>query len=115
MIISLLIGVIILATLGYSCWRAAGGRGRQSRVGWILDAMSAVLAMIIARQLLSWSTIPPLLWFVPVVIIAVTAALVVRRWHRLPWLTPGRRRRTTVAGSAVGATIMIAAGALLIG
>ncbi|SDS30837.1 hypothetical protein [Microlunatus soli] len=115
MIIDLILGLLVLAALGYRCWQAATGTGRQSRLGWLVAAGEIALTMVIAKLLLTWSVIPPLLWLLPIMIIAGTAALVVRRWHQLPWLLAGRRRAVSIAGSTVNGLVIIACGVLLLG
>lgn len=115
MIIYLALGLLVLGSAGYHCWRAGSGSGRQSRLGWLLAAAETALLMVMVRLLLPWSVIPPVLWLLPMVILAVAAALVVRRWSKLHWLRPDRRPAATIAGSGVEGAVIIALGFLMLG
>lgn len=114
MIIQIVLGALILLRIGWLCLRAVTGRGRQSRLDWLLAAGEAVLLMIIARLLLNWSLIPTLWWMVPVVILAAAAVLVSRRWPGLPWTDTGHRRSVSIGGAVVEAVVIVGCVALLL-
>ena len=114
MIIQVVVGGLFLLRIGWLCWRAVTGGGRQSRLGWLQAAGEVLLMMLIARLLLNWSIIPPLLWLLPVVISAATAVAVLRRWPKLPWVPSGRRLSAGIAWTVVGGVLVAGCAGVLL-
>ncbi|WP_165069642.1 hypothetical protein [Marisediminicola senii] len=91
---------------------AAFARSRVELVGTGLDA---VAILVVARALMPWSDVSPLLWLVPVAIAAIGVFLAVLRWSALPNLRPGRPAVRSIAYGVAHAIVLLAVLVLFLG
>jgi hypothetical protein len=99
-------GLCLWFPVAYVLGAARIGRkgGIRDRVGIVDGFASALIALVLARLLLPWQTVPALLWAVPVAVTAYGTALAVRAWPALPWVT-GRAPALRVGGAVLGVVI----------
>jgi len=69
----------------------------RSRVGLAVEFLDAAVMLLVAHTLLDWTSIPPLLWFIPVALLAAALVGAVLAWADLPvWRAGKPLRRTQV-------------------
>lgn len=123
------IGIAVLA-LGYTGGFAASavavpaapegqaGRSRmpaiaaKSRLGLLTAALDAVVLLVLVHLLAPWTLSPTalwlaVLWFVPVILLAVGIGATVLRWDRLPTLRPGRSERRAWVAALVHVVVVV--------
>ena len=82
--------------------------GAKSRLDLVVAALDAVVVLAVAREMAPWGTVSPLLWFVPVAIVAAGAAGSVRAWEWLPNLRPDKPARRTIVFGIVHLAVLVA-------
>jgi hypothetical protein len=102
---------LLFLAAGATRWK---GFGASSRLELVTAALTAVAALSIARALMPWGGVSPLLWLVPVAITAAGAAAAVWIWPHLPALRPDKPRRRTVVFGAVNVAVVLAVTALFV-
>jgi hypothetical protein len=101
---AVVIGVIALVYTGgfaLSAWTDKEARRARSRVDLLVAALNSVVALVLLHQLLPWSSVPVVLWLLPVLLVAGGVVGAVLRWPGLPWLRAGRARWRIVGGAAL--------------
>jgi len=68
----------------------------RSRLELVLTGLDAAAALVLARAMMPWGEVSPLLWLVPVAAVAAGAFGTVLRWAHLPGLRVGRARWRSV-------------------
>jgi hypothetical protein len=79
----------------------------HSRLDLVLTGTDAVAALLLARTLMPWASLPPLLWLLPVAVVAVGAFGSVLRWRSLPALRPDRSRRRSIVTAALHGAVYL--------
>jgi hypothetical protein len=102
---------LIFLAAGATRWK---GFGAGSRLELVTSALTAVAALAIARALMPWGSVSPLLWLVPVAVTAAAVAAAVWIWPHLPVLRPDKPRRRTVVFGVLNGVVVLAVTALFV-
>jgi hypothetical protein len=92
---AVVVGVLTLFVTGafaLSVWSDEEARRARSRVDLLIAALNSVVVLVVLHQLLPWSSVPVVLWLLPVLLVAGGVAGAVLRWLGLPWRRPDRPR-----------------------
>jgi len=87
----------------------------RSRVGLAVELLDAAVMLLVAHTLLDWTSIPPLLWFIPVALFAVAVAGAVFAWGGLPLWRAGPPLRRTQAFTIVHVLVTVAIVVVVLG
>ena len=107
-----LLALFVTGAFALSVWSDKEAWRTRSRVDLLIAALNSAVVLVVLHQLLPWSSVPVVLWLLPVLLVAGGVAGAVLRWPALPWLRPGRSRRRVVAD--VGLEVVVAAAVVVV-
>ncbi|GAA1588930.1 hypothetical protein GCM10009789_48240 [Kribbella sancticallisti] len=105
--------VFVLAlALGYpllAIWQIQA-RKLRDRLDLLIVLAAGVLFLLFARATTDWQAVPPWIWLIGLVLLAVATALAGWAWPALRWIGSGRPRlrTTSVAVQLVIAAVLVA-------
>jgi hypothetical protein len=107
---AVVVGVLALTVTGafaLSVWSGRAALRSRSRIDLSTAALDSVMGLVLLHQLLPWSTVPVVLWLLPVLLVAGGTAGAVLRWPGLPWLRPGRARWRVVSSAVLEVVVAV--------
>ncbi|MGG7466502.1 hypothetical protein [Plantibacter sp. YIM 135347] len=111
-----ILAVVIPALFALSVLLRKGPFAAKSRLVVVTGALYALVSMLLAYQLVAWSTmVSPLFWLIPVALFATGVGGTVAAWTRLPSLRAGAPRAVPVALGAINVLVAGTAASLVLG
>lgn len=90
----------LVAQLTVGAWRGQGASASHDRWKLITSLVSAVAICAFATLLINWTSVPIIVWFAGIALLASGVAGTALRWPDLPWFADGDARPRRVAGIA---------------
>ena len=116
MAIQLIILTIALVFTGLAAISALAGRppfAAKSRADLLLTILDGIAVLFVVRLVISWVDLSPLLWLLPVALLALAIGVTVRRWSQwTTWRTTRPVRRSQLF-AAVHVLVLVALAAFL--
>jgi len=81
--------------------------GAKSKLELVFTGLDAVVALLAVHLLMPWTSVSPLLWLIPVAVLAVAVYGSVLRGRQLATLRVDKPRRRTLAWAAVHAAVLV--------
>ena len=109
-----LLALFVTGGFALSVWTDKEARRTRSRVDLLIAALNSVVVLVVLHQLLPWSSVPVVLWLLPVLLVAAGVVGAVLRWPGLPWRRGDRARWRVVANLALEVVVAAAVVVVLV-
>lgn len=101
------VGTLFPLLAAASSWVRGPALGAKSRVDGALALLDGVVALALMRALVPWAELGVLLWWIPVVLLAIATAGLLWTWPERPAWRAGRSRRRSVTWASVHALVAL--------